>query len=766
MLKKIIYTLFFIAVFLGNAQAQSVEAKWITAAETLPDTNVWLGYRKVVDMKKTFGPVKAKIAVDSKYWLWINNKLVVFEGGLKRGPNPNDTYYDEVDLSPWLKKGKNTIAVQVWYFGKQGFSHKSSGKPALFFDCDNAGVPLKSDSTWLCKWLKEYSTAGAPYANYRLSEPSLLYDARIADDTWKTTAPLKPAVEVAAAGEGPWNKLVLRPIPLFKNFGIKQYQSTQHIKAAKTDTLAGLLPYNAQVTPYLKIDAAEAGKKIIICTDNYLHYDGGATYLRAEYITKKGVQEYESYGWLNGHKVYYILPEGVKVLATGYRETGYDTEFAGSFTCSDAFFNTLWKKSRRTLYLTMRDSYMDCPDRERAQWTGDAVNESGEAFYALAPSSHALTKKWLTEIFNWQRADSVLYAPVPSGKWNVELPDQSLATVGYYGLWNYYLHTGDKEMLALGYEKIKNYLALWKPDGKGMVQFRRGGWAWGDWGDQKDMVLIFHSFYYMALKGLQQSAVVLNKNDDARRFADEMRLFKAAFNREYWNGKAYRHTDYKGLTDDRVQALAIVAGLADSDKYPALLQVFKTEEHASPYMEKYVMEALFQMNEGAYALQRHKKRFDRMVNHPYFTTLWEGWNFNDPTYGGGTINHAWSGGGLTILSQYLCGIAPIEAAYRVFKIAPNPSGIDTASATVSSVAGLIKSAYKVSAGKFLLEASVPQNTHAVIGIPAGYNQIKLNGKVIWQNGTYTDTQMQHNVINSQHISFTLPAGKYQFEAIK
>ena len=42
----------------------------------------------------------------------------------------------------------------------------------------------------------------------------------------------------------------------------------------------------------------------------------------------------------------------------------------------------------------MRDSYMDCPDRERAQWWGDVVNALGEAFYALdTQRSYALARK-------------------------------------------------------------------------------------------------------------------------------------------------------------------------------------------------------------------------------------------------------------------------------------------------------------------------------------------------------------------------------------
>ena len=61
------------------------------------------------------------------------------------------------------------------------------------------------------------------------------------------------------------------------------------------------------------------------------------------------------------------------------------------------------------------------------------VNELGEAFYSLDHKAHLLTKKGIHELMNWQREDSVIYAPVPSGNWNQELPMQMLASVGYYG---------------------------------------------------------------------------------------------------------------------------------------------------------------------------------------------------------------------------------------------------------------------------------------------------------------------------------------------
>ena len=44
-----------------------------------------------------------------------------------------------------------------------------------------------------------------------------------------------------------------------------------------------------------------------------------------------------------------------------------------------------------------------------------------------------------------------------------------------------------------------------------------------------------------------------------------------------------------------------------------------------------------------------------MVEDPQCSTLYEGWGIGENGYGGGSSNHAWSGGGLTVLAQYVCG---------------------------------------------------------------------------------------------------------------
>ena len=148
-MKKYISLLIVMLFAIGPIQAKDWQGKWITSASCQSKTNTWLCFQKTVDLPVLGeNPIYADIAVDSKYWLWINGELVVFEGGLKRGPNPRDTYYDHVDITSYLTEGKNDIAILMWYFGKDGFSHNSSGKAGLLFDCQTEHFKILSDDSW------------------------------------------------------------------------------------------------------------------------------------------------------------------------------------------------------------------------------------------------------------------------------------------------------------------------------------------------------------------------------------------------------------------------------------------------------------------------------------------------------------------------------------------------------------------------------------------------------------------------------------------
>lgn len=722
---------------------------WITAFENQNATNSWICMQKDFNINVVPSKAIARIAADSKYWLWINGQLAVLEGAVKRGPNPRDTYYDEVDIAPYLKSGHNVISSLVWYFGKEGFSYNPSGSGAFLFDCQTPELVLQSDTTWKAAMHPAYYTPLKPLPNFRLPESSIGFDARLHLDGWESGKSeacrfWAAARAVGKEGDAPWNKLHHRIIPMWKDFGLKNYVFQEVRKGLETDTLVCRLPYNAQVMPYMELEAP-SGELVTLMTDHY--YGGSAYNVRAEYITKEGEQSYENKGWMNGECVYYIYSKKVNLKKVQFRETGYNTEFEGYFKCNDAFLNRLWDKSQRTLYVTMRDTYMDCPDRERAQWWGDEVNESGESFYALSVSSHLLMKKGMYELIGWQRPTGEIFAPIPSSNYHTELPGQMLASIGYFGFWNYYLNTGDIQTIKDLYPGVKKYMNIWQKESDGTIKFRAGEWTWGDWGTNIDIKVLFNAWYYIALQGQRNMAAALGMQSEVERLNKEMSDLKDAFNRVFWNGKEYRHPDYTLLTDDRVHALAAVSGLADKNQYPAILKVLKQNEHASPYMEKYVIEALFKMGYGEYGVLRMKKRFAEMVNDEYRSTLYEGWGIGPNGFPGGTTNHAWSGGGLTIMCQYICGVSPLKPGYEEFMVRPYPAGLEKAETMIPTVKGNIKVAFEDNKKEFDLYVSSPDNTSAVIFFPMDAKQIIANGKIIWKRGKH----MQQSTVNVQRV---------------
>lgn len=764
---KLCNTLYLILAIFFTTQisnAQNWSAKCITNGNNQNESNTWTDFVKEFEIDNVPPKAIASIACDSKYWMWINGELAVFEGQLKRGPTPNDTYFDEIDITPFLIKGKNKIAILTWYFGKDGFSHKNSGQNGLIFQCD--AINLKTDNSWKSKLDRGFEYTSRPYPNYRLPESNIRFNAEKGSFDWvKPSADLNDFGSSKVIGDAEstaWNKLVKRPTPLFKDFGLKPYPEMPDMPfISNGDTFVCKLPYNAQITPYLKIESG-AGRVIEILTDHYR--GGGPQNMRGEYVTSEGIQEYESLGWLNGHNVFYCIPKGIKVLDLKYRETGFDTEFSGFFNCNDPFFNLMWQKSLRTLYVTMRDTYMDCPDRERAQWWGDMVNESGEAFYSLSPSAATLTEKGMLELVNWQKDNGVLYAPVPAGNWDRELPGQMLASIGYYGFWNYYQNTGDKKTIEQVYDGVKKYIDLWKIDDNGILEHREGEWYWGDWGINIDKQGLFNAWYYLALKGYKNMSELLGHNAEAEKTEKEMKAFKVAFNKILWTGSEYRSPGYEGEIDDRAQALAVVAGLADKDKFPTIYKLLQTQKYASPYMEKYVIEALFLMGYGEFGLQRLKERFYTMVNDPNISTLYEGWGTGKDGYGGGSANHAWSGGGLTILSQYVCGVYPIAPAWKTIQIKPQMAGLTRASTGNETVAGKYIVKVTNEKGEFSIEAQIPEGTNGVICIPDSYKTVTLNKKTIWKGKPISNSSATFLKDEDEYLFFEVDSGEWAFWA--
>ena len=179
------------------------------------------------------------------------------------------------------------------------------------------------------------------------------------------------------------------------------------------------------------------------------------------------------------------------------------------------------------MYVNMRDNYMDCPTRERAQWWGDVVNQLKEGFYTFDTKSHDLGKKAISQLASWQEPGGVLYSPMPSTIWTAELPNQMLASV--WSFWTFHLYTGDTSTVTGAYPAVKKYLDLWSLGSDGLVAHRGGDWDWQDWGSNIDARVLNNSWYYLALDTAAKLAALSGNTGDVAGWQAQRDSIKANF---------------------------------------------------------------------------------------------------------------------------------------------------------------------------------------------------------------------------------------------
>ena len=736
----------------------SDSAKWIWA-KNADNANTWVNLRKTFYIDKVPDKATADIAAESRYWLYINGSLAVFEGGLKRGLNPHDGYFDTVDIAKCLKKGKNTIAAAVWYYGSgTSFSSASCDCAGFLFQARIGEHLLVSDQSWKAE--KDPAYLNSPdiepdfQPNYRLIESDIYYDANKSsekfylpelDDTlWQS------AKVCANAGDPPYNTLYKRPIPLTRFSDILDYQNgdiAKNVYTQKQTVFEMHLPYNAQVTPYLEIETDSPRGVIYMHTDTYGTSEDNRQ-IRNSYVTCKGHQVFEALSWFSGETVKYTVPAGVKIIRLGYRESGYDTDFTGSFECDDSALNCLWQKSLRTLYITMRDNYMDCPDRERTQWWGDVTLEMMMGFYALDKRSYALYEKGVYTKLGFAK-DSVLHTVVPQTNYICELPMQELA--GICGVWEYYLYSGNSQIIKDFYSAGKSYLDLWDISESGLVKHRsqvpRPWMDWMDWGKGEDVAAIENAWYCMAVKAMKKMARLLGYS--AAEYDTRIQNITSAY-QSFWTKDGYKSDPGLEHPDDRANALAVLADIAPKERYKTILNVLTTIKNSSPYMEKYVLDAIVKMGAMEKAQQRIKERYAPMIDSSDAnSTLWEFWDKHR-----GTKNHAWSGGPLITMSKHMAGIMPLEAGYKSYIIKPDMGTLCQVSATVPAVTGNITVKIKKERDSFNIKLTSPEGSNATVALPKLWKHTKVNAP---EDALYVSE-------DEKHIYYTVRCGEYTFVA--
>ena len=730
-------------------------ANWIWTENCAEDS--YVAFRKTFTLEQAVPTATAFISAADKYVLWVNGELVVLDGSLKRGPTPYDSYYDTVELTN-LKQGENTIALLVAFNGRSGDGSivpvlvdeegDEYTQAGLIFELDAGGTTICSDSSWKAARHTGYKnrvTAGADYPGYSqssmLAERNVYFDARddlgdfmaegYNDSEWEDATP------VSKAGDLPFGDLYSAMIQPIRFQDIVDFSnSADYVGTPLTQdtTLVLDLPGNIQFTPYFELEAP-AGKKLTLYTDTYTDKQELPNF-KDTYVTADGAQCYENYPWRSGSKLIIEAEAGVTFTRLGYRASGFNGEQAGSFTSSDPGLDQLWQESLNTLAICMRDTYMDCPERERGPYMGDASNEIDAALYSYDQGGLDLTKKAILACVAWTRTDGAIPSRAPSVK-PQEIPNQSL--IFMTSVYHYWLHSGDRETAEAYCNAFLNYLRLVEME-NGLPVYRDGSWTWDDWGDRIDTQLLQTGIYYYALNVTKSLADDLGITEGTEFLAERMDSMRENWRAVYYTEEGFKSPDSK-YVDDRANAMLALSGLAGEKDWPLITDVIMSTYQASPFIEKYVLEALCAMGRIDLALQRMRDRYAPMLKDEY-DTLWE--TFDGET---GTVNHGWTAAPLYILSKYAAGIRPTQAGFEAYEIAPG-NELDSFHCTVWTPKGEITAELETAAAEKTLTVTaidaagtiiVPEGMGTDFIVSGGDYEIDGNRISVAQAGKYVIT---------------------------
>jgi len=264
----------------------------------------------------------------------------------------------------------------------------------------------------------------------------------------------------------------------------------------------------------------------------------------------------------------------------------------------------------------------------------------------------------------------------------------------------------------------------------GLPVYRAGSWTWNDWGEKIDSNLLQVGFYYYALNLTSQLAEDLGITADQQFLSERMSSIEENWRDKYYTPVGFKDPDSKYI-DDRANAMLALSGLAGEEDYELISMVLSSIYEASPFCEKYVLEALCVMGKEDLAIKRMLDRYDGMLKDEY-DTLWE--QFTDDI---GTINHGWTAAPLYILSKYVAGIAPTEPGFAKYEIAPTDV-LESFDCTVDTPKGKITVTMSKADGKTIFEITaiaaegivkIPQTMGTQITVEGGSYEALEDGSV-------------------------------------
>ena len=396
---------------------------------------------------------------------------------------------------------------------------------------------------------------------------------------------------------------------------------------------------------------------------------------------------------------------------------------AGYFSSDDALLNELWRVGRYTLLVNKHQEYESCPRNEMKYFSGDAILEALVDYYTYGDPSLTDASFALTEI------DSNLGIRHNRFDRNISLWDYPAWRI--ISAYNHYKFFADADFVKRNYDELAVNMT-WltdKMNERGLIyQFPcfaapfYGSSSPVEYSSSTDRLgekPSLNALLYKSLLCMSELAQLMN-DSRGNEWLALAQTVKDAINTYLWSEEkgAYLDTYYPDDIFEDGNALAVLFGIADSDRARRVLLTLKNEVHTpygasvtnsrsvkirgelgtiSPVMNTYEAEAHFIYGNEADALDLIRACWGTMYKKGA-RTFWEFAPAND-TGKWPIAAHGWASGCTYLLSAYVLGIRPDGYGYEKVIFAPAKT-IEAFKGCVPTVKGDI--AVKRENGKYTL----------------------------------------------------------------
>ena len=388
-----------------------------------------------------------------------------------------------------------------------------------------------------------------------------------------------------------------------------------------------------------------------------------------------------------------------------------DLEPRGAFACSDERLVRLHEAAVRSLRGNVCDVPTDCPQRERAGWTGDWQVFVPTATFLYDVAGFSL--KWLRDLASGQWEDGTVanLAPMPPAE-AAGFMARLNGSAGWGDAvvlvpWELYEEYGDTDVLA----ELWPAMTAWLDRARRMAASQRhparvaarpdpspheeflwdSGFHWGEWlepgGAPEDFGAfmaadtsdVANAYWAWSCRHVARIAQVLGRADDAAAYATLAGRVEDAWRREYL---------VDGHVRPRTQAALVRAlrfGLVPDSLVPqavedlvALVRAavghLATGFLATPFLLPVLADHGHEDVAYDVLLADGEPGWLAMIERGA-TTVWEHWDGVDADgVPHGSLNHYSKGAVVSFLHGYVAGLLRTEPTWRRFTVRPRPGG--------------------------------------------------------------------------------------------